>query len=254
MAPGPSVIRTTFFSLSHDVVAGLEKQSVETNFFQLIDDEAAKVRRKLAAYGVASLTERERLEWSRFLVSLIARQPRMVAKVRQEAPAYLRESLMAHPEEYEEVRAEAGPADLVEWTEEQHPHLIDNFGVPLLAKLTDDLGMREQFSSLRWVLIDVSLGGRNLLLSDYPLLLEGRLDENGFYLSLPISPTQLFVGYRDEKFRLALSQTSARQLSLRSNTNAVRRATERVISVDGADMAFVVEQWAANPPIPKEAV
>lgn len=81
-----------------------------------VDGPAAEVHRKILANGVRSLKGEDREAWSRFLVSLLLRAPRMIAHVRQHGRAILLKGMA------ESVSDTPGPDEepaltLPEWAE-----------------------------------------------------------------------------------------------------------------------------------------
>ena len=80
------------YALTEEVVAGMEKQAIEKLFLQRIDNSGARVRGKLEDQGLKSLTEEDRVDWTRFLMSLRFRQPQMVHKIKEESTHLLKSS------------------------------------------------------------------------------------------------------------------------------------------------------------------
>ena len=77
---------------------GLPPDALEKEFFGPLDDRGALVTKRLLRNGPGALTAEERSDFARFLLSLEARYPEHVAKLKSEGARALRNQLDSDPE------------------------------------------------------------------------------------------------------------------------------------------------------------
>ena len=226
-------------TLTRDVVAGMDKHAIEQKFLQTVDNEAHLVRKKLTEQGLASLTWKDRNSWVCFIMSLQIRQPSVVFHLRKEASLHLRESLASQPEEYEAVVNDSAPPTLEEWTEQQFPGLIENFGLSFFHKLVDNPEVGNKILGLKWWLWDFSDCSHYLLLADRPCIFAGGIDDPNLVIVLPLSPTKAFIATRGEHTAAALRQQTSKGLISRLNNATVMQAQERIYAKDKSPDCFI---------------
>lgn len=177
-----------------------EKRHVIENYFMSpLDTQAALIVQKILNGGFTSLNVDERSNFTRFILSLRARHPNAVALAKERGREAVMAALSRDPEEYAAVKGESSAATLVEWTNENAPTLIPNFGVSRLPELiTDERACKPLFRAA-WLMRDVSAANTDLLLSDRPCLLGGDVVCGEFVIVLPISPTMLFFACNLER-------------------------------------------------------
>ena len=99
-APEYTGYEDNLYMLTKPEVAGVEQQAVETKFLQRLDSDGARVLQKLNTSGLATLTHEDLSVWVHFIASLLWRAPDIVSRLRTESAGYLKDSLIARPEEY----------------------------------------------------------------------------------------------------------------------------------------------------------
>ena len=134
-APKSTGYKDDLYALSKPVVGGMEKQAIEKIFFMQVDNLAARAHQKLVEHGLRSLTTAERSDWVRFLMSLRVRQPDIVQKLKTDSSQHLAKTLGQQPEEYDEIAQRDDAPTLAEWTEQQFPGLIENFGLSFFHEI-----------------------------------------------------------------------------------------------------------------------
>jgi hypothetical protein len=239
LSPKSTGYEDDLLTLTRDVVAGMDKHAIERVFLQIVDNDAHLVRQKLLTQGLASLTREDRFSWVRFIMSLQIRQPSVVFQLREEASLHLRESLASQPEEYEAVMDELAPPTLEEWTEQQFPGLIENFGLSFFHELVDNPSIGTKILGLRWWLWDFSVCSHHLLLADRPCIFAGGIDDPNLVIMLPLSPAKAFIATRGEHTAAALRQQTAKGLIGRLNNATVLQAQKRIYAKDESPVRFI---------------
>jgi hypothetical protein len=227
------------YALTKDKIAGMEKQAVEKRFLRVIDNNATRVRTKLETTGLKSLSIEDRMDWARFLMSLRLRQPSVVEMLKRESTEHLKNTLNDHPEEYEELTTPEDAPTLEEWTEEQFPGLIENFGLSFFQELVDNPEIGEKILRMTWWLWDFQSAPYELLLSDHPCIFVKGIGDPNCVIALPISPRKAFIATRSEEVAQSMRKQRPRDLVMRINESSVNQTRVRIYARNEAPRRFI---------------
>jgi hypothetical protein len=230
------------YALSMPMVAGMERQAVETKLMRRIDSDAAIAHVKMCETGLRSLTFDERLNWVRFLISLRIRHPEAISALKLDGDIQLRKSLQDDHPEYLATIEPDDPPTMVEWTEREYPGLIENFGLTCLAGVVNDHKAGNDLLRMRWSLWDFSQRGYDLLLADRPCVLTQSLAHPDCILALPISPAKAFFAARGARAAIFLRRTDPKQIAMRLNESSVAQARVRIFSRDTSARRFITNR------------
>lgn len=226
------------YALSKPVVAGMEQQAIEKNLLRIVDNSGAIARRKLDLEGLHSLTDQQRIDWVRFLMSLRVRRPQIVEKLKREGAEMLRKHLAADPSEYENMRKESDEPTLEEWAEARFPGVVENIGLSMFSKFVVNPKIGNKIlNNSRWSIFDFSQSGHEFLLADDPLIFIGDIDQPSLIMALPITPTKLFMITRREVNRL--DQKTFIELI---NGQSVLNARVRLYARDAKPRRFILNR------------
>jgi hypothetical protein len=177
---------------AYDDVPSEKRHAIENEFMTpKIDTPAACIVKKILSGGTA-LTNDERSEFTRFVLSLRARHPDAVAAVRAHGSEALVAALARDPEEYMAIKEESWPKSLTEFVSQKAPSLIRNFGISVVPAVIVDNKTCERVCKMPWWTVDVHGANTDLLLSDRPCILEGNALDGDCVVVIPLSPTMLF--------------------------------------------------------------
>jgi len=218
------------YALSEENIAGMSKQAIEKQFLMRLDNSASLVRSKLATKGLRSLTDEDRVNWARFIMSLRIRRPPIIQSLKQDASTQLRASFAGQPEEYEELASDSDPGTLEEWAEKQFPGLIDNFGLSIFHEIVDNPVIGNKILGMRWWIWDFSGTPYELLISDNPCIFTAGIDDPGCIIALPISPSKVFIATQSKSVAEMLRQQQPRELIIRINESSFGQADVRIYS------------------------
>lgn len=232
------------YALTKEKVAGMEKQAVEKHFLRIIDNNAARVRVKLEKDGLKSLTIEDRMDWARFLMSLRLRQPDIVEMLKRESAQHLKATLNDQPEEYEELAAPEDAPTLEEWTEEQYPGLIENFGLSFFRELVDSPEIGTKILKMKWWLWDFSEAPYDLLLSDHPCIFVRGIDDPNCVIALPIHPRKAFMATRSNEVTRVMRNQRPIDLAMRLNESSVNQTRVRIYACNESPRRFIENQLA----------
>jgi hypothetical protein len=204
-----------------DGVAEDISQDLEIKFMSPLDNGAAKARDKIALNQPLDFDER--MAWSRFLLSLLYRNPQCV------------EFMKAH---MVELWNEGTRALEAEWATRRGPRDETTFAEATASRLP----AAAQISA-------ANMMGKSklpLLTSDRPLVFVGLSDPNA-YMALPIGPHDLFVAARNDQFLIALAACDDTAIAWQMNRDVVSLGRQFVWGVDDAQLDFVRTYIGAAP-------
>jgi Protein of unknown function (DUF4238) len=192
-------------------------QFVEADFMKYTDNEAAMaVQKQLREENMSGDL---RSAWCRFLIGFHLR----------------------HPDTMKELRPAA--AELWKKTEHEFQRRDPLIGIKFQAieivrAFFDDETFGRHIFHSHWAVMTFSRVPNRLLTSDRPLAMHRLHDPMG-YISLPISPTQIFVAANDERTLSMLEHVSPKNLVHRFNVFTVSRARRYVYAMDETQERFI---------------
>jgi len=228
---------------TYDQVSGEKRHTIETDFMTpRIDTPAALIVQKILNGEFCKLTLDERWDFAYFILSLRARHPDAVALANAKGLEAITSALARDPDEYEAVKGSASPPTLTEWTRQNKPSLIPNFGMSRIPGLIIHDKTVEHIFRMPWWIHDVHHANTDLLLSDRPCLLEGNAVEGECLIALPLSPTMLFFICNREHQVEALLSMQPTSLVEGVNRASVLSAADRVYGT-GTHHLTLVEKF-----------
>jgi hypothetical protein len=195
-----------------------------------IDTAASLIVQKMLNGGLPNLIAQERSDFTRFLLSLRARRPDAVALMKVKGQEGLIAALERDPEEYAAARGQSSADTLAEWTRQNAPSVIPNFGISLLPGVIVDDRTGEHVFKMPWWTHDVRGANTDLLLSDRPCLIEGDAMTGQCVIALPLSPLMLFFACNREQQIQVLRSMPITRLAKTINRASVGYAANRVYS------------------------
>ncbi|NKX75612.1 DUF4238 domain-containing protein [Tritonibacter mobilis] len=179
------------YALSH--VSDEEAQQIETRILGKVETEAKPVLEKLISSGPEGLTDRDRYWWTVYLNASVIRVPHIVERVRTEGAERIARDLKQDVPEYATARGSAPEATLYEWATNNAPAQLANIGLKVLVSLISSEKTIDRIIHLEWMVKDVGSASRRLLLGDNPFERVGDLFRSRTTISLPLTPTHLFI-------------------------------------------------------------
>jgi hypothetical protein len=196
-----------------------EEQYLENIFFKIADDAAARALRILFTPPPWNFTAKERSGWSRFIISLMLRNPETVQKHKEVAAAIFKDALPRIEETYARERSPHDPPTYAEYAALHGPNPASRTIVRLLQTLIDNVELGRGINSMRWMVLTDLKPRFQLLTSDRPLLVTNGIGHPNGQIILPISPFHIFVATNNVQTENQFGRSGAlvRQ-SLRSTT------------------------------------
>jgi hypothetical protein len=171
------------------------RNAIERDFMgPEIDDPAAKALRILLSETRPVLPMDLRMAWVRFLISLLVRLPNLLRELKADASDTLAREIAARPEEYAALRRPGHPPTLMEFLKERGVDgLVEDFGTTLIPGLVDLPQMKADIVRMDWRVFHFRDGPYGLLTSDFPICMLPGLGSPDCLISLPLSPTAIFL-------------------------------------------------------------
>ena len=239
LVPKSTAYEPDLYALSKTQVAGIEKQSVETDFLQHIDNSAANVLKKMVKTGLRCLTQKDRCDWVLFLMSLRLRTPDTVLHLNTEGPGNLKDSLDERPEEYNAISETNDPSTLAEFTEQYIPGLIENFGIMMIRKLITNPEIGNKILHMTWWLWNFKEQKNHLLLADRPCIFTSGIDNPDLVIALPLGPQKAFIATKTDKVANIIRHHHPKDLLMRINESSLNQAQKRVHALDKSPHRFI---------------
>jgi Protein of unknown function (DUF4238) len=233
---------------SLDGVPAEMRNSIERVFMgPMVDGPAADGMRVLLGEAPGPLSIDGRTAWVRFLVSLMCRTPRQFAALKSDGAATLRAELQANPEEYEKIRGPDDPPTFLEFIQDKKlDHLIDNFGTMMLPQFVDIPHMNYDIARMDWRVQHYRDGAYGFITSDFPICMLPGLAYPDCIISLPLSPTAVFLAGYDSSLLDALAAQPPHRVIDRMNEISAQSA-QRYVFADTGQYAELVKKMLRKP-------
>lgn len=161
---------------------------IETDFFQILDNDAARVLQKILGGVALPLSDEDRTVWALFVNSLLERNVRVLRQRDAQAPALVEQILAPrrarNPAFIERVSRLADPLAMAQNTIREH-----------MVNEIRRADVIDSFKGLKWDMVCVG-PGTELVTSDAPLVINGVERQSTTpirMMSLALSPSRLLI-------------------------------------------------------------
>jgi hypothetical protein len=216
----------------------LGRDAMETKFFGEIDTKGAMVRDILIEHGPGRLTGNQRCDFARLLLSLDARRPANVAKLRGEVAAGLVSGLDGDPEILAAVAAESETEPPSAIYERDSGVFIEDKALTIIQDLVDNPTVGGKLINGRWHVVRLGALDGSLVLADRPLIRLWGYDQPGATWVLPLTPKATFVAVNDKANLERIERTSPARFAKLTNISSANQAERYVFCVDSSH-----ERW-----------
>jgi hypothetical protein len=173
-------------------------------------------------------------------MSLQLRDPQSLMEIQKSSLETLRINLSKPDPEYDASKRESDPATPFEYMEEHAPHVLDNVGKSFLPELINHEKIGTHIMRMTWWTLDLSPGGVSLLTADRPLLRYEGLAHRNCLITLPLSPSHLFVAANRPDILNEIQRAhSAADVAKKANRDVVVRATKHVYGSDDEHLRLI---------------
>lgn len=177
----------------------LGRDAIEKIFFGNIDGLGANARDQLPRHGQVNISSDRRIDWARVLLSLEARRPAVVERLKEEGAEYLRDQLDKDAEIQEALKNEG-------YTESASVVAAAEMGINFtdralmaIQDLVDNPNIGGRLINAIWFVRRLPFHCRKrFVISDQPLIRFHAFDSAGAVWLVPISPRAVFIGAAHE--------------------------------------------------------
>jgi hypothetical protein len=245
--------RQTGFEDRLNELAGLpesERQRLETHFYSPVDSAAASVLHALKG-GRLEFNKRERRAWTRFLTSLILRNPE---NIRAATDRIRNTFAMRDPgieQRYQALRAPDDPETFSEFSSKVD--LSDDFARTAKEAMTiviEDGLVVNHISHMQWGVIQLPFGAPPLLTSDRPMFITKPLPDPECEVLMPLGPKFLFFAVNNKEFAHKFATLSPSEVATASNDIVVCRAQKYVYAMSDRHLAYVQANMGTAEEVP----
>jgi hypothetical protein len=230
-----------------------EADFLESYFFKLTDDLAAKALQTLLS-GARTLNFSPKIKsgWSRFIVSLMMRNPEMVERSMLAAKALYEQSRAELQADYAKHRNPTDPPTYEEYAALHSPNPAGRGGAILLQKVIDNPDLGNRINNMRWTVLKADSPKFTLLTSDRPVLITNGLQHDHSQLILPISPLHVFFATNTADTERYIENVFARgQMIQQVNERVTLQARRYVYGLSDQQLNFVAarlgKKYTATP-------
>jgi Protein of unknown function (DUF4238) len=229
-----------------------DAQYLENVFFKFTDNYAAIALRVQLSDPPWHFTTEVRSAWSRFLMSLIVRNPESVGKHRVAAEALFKAALPEIEADYAKRHAPTDPATYMEYARIHSPNSAGRIFARLMQRVIDSEFSGSHLNSMRWMVLHDPAPKHLLLTSDRPVVMTNGLDKPNGQLIISISPRHVFVATNNpDTENYIRSVWRNRQLIQQINERVALQSRKYVYGYSDAQLSFVSTRlgsaWTADP-------
>jgi Protein of unknown function (DUF4238) len=236
----------------------LGRDAVERIFFGHIDTKGAVARDQLLASGPNSLTVEQRCDFARLLLSLDARRPVNVSKLREAVQKEFVESLDNDDEILAAFEHRAIATTPSSYTEEVLGICLEDRALSVIQRLVDNPKVAGRLVNAHWHVVRLGPGEGSLVLSDRPLIRLRAYDHPGAAWVLPLTPKAAFVAVNHEANLLRIKKATPLRFAKKTNVSSASQAERFVFSVDDHDERWIgkylLRATEVSSPHPRSAV
>jgi len=170
-----------------------ETNYLEDYFMQLTDNYASRALRILLAKTPWKFTDKDRSGWSRFIVSLVARNPEALERLKDAGHALFDRALPAIEADYAKRKQPTDPPTYAEYVAKNSLNPRGRAAAILIQNIIDHPQLGNHINQMRWMVLRIERPKHLLLTSDRPIVMTNGLGYEDSQLFLPISPYHVFV-------------------------------------------------------------
>ncbi len=208
------------------------RDAIETKFFGEIDTKGAVVRDLLVEHGPGKLTGDQRCDFVRLLLSLDARRPANVAKLRGEVADGLASSLDDDPDVLGALAAEGVTERPSTYYERVAGVFIGDKALGIIQELIDNPKVGGRLINGHWHVVRLSEFDGLFVLADRPLIRLWGYDQPGATWALPLTPEVAFVAVNHKANLERIRRASPACFAKLTNISSVNQAERYVFCVD----------------------
>jgi uncharacterized protein DUF4238 len=210
---------------------------IESQFLQLADDRACATLKELLIDNV-DVGADAKSAWSRFLMTLMHRNPERIAHLRASVTANLPTELERFRPTYE-ARGFSNFLSFKEFCMSLTSSDLQGIALHAIRRLMDSELLGTTLNRMIWGVMTNETARHNLLTSDRPVTMSNGLARPDGHVLLPISPTRLFIAVNNIETARHFEQMKRGKLLEHVNHRVASQAYNYVYGDDDRQLRFV---------------
>lgn len=216
----------------------LGRDAIERIFFGQIDHKGSIARNALIDRGPQSLSQEQRLDYARFVVSLEARRPKSVEMLR-EAGQFFTNFFDESPEVVTAFEHEGISDQPSAHYERMHGSTIEDRILTLVQTITDSPRAYLPLVNAHWHLLRLGPRDGSFILADRPLIRDGSIKNPDGIWILPLTPKVAFMASAQQNTLSRIESASKFQVCRHINIQSALQAQCYVFSTDSQDTRWL---------------
>jgi hypothetical protein len=191
----------------------------------------------------------DRSSWSRFIISVMMRNPEYIARVASEVLGFYAEP--ENSEKYRELRRPDDPQTFEEYLAKSTYHPAGRMNARTLQTVIDSPRMGGHLNQMRWSVVTFKKERHTLLTSDRPIIMTNGMAKPEDHLVLPIGPRTLFIATNNIETENKIRTIDAGTMMTQVNDRVASQARKYVYGADNKQLRFVEyrlgRRWPSTP-------
>lgn len=220
---------------------------LEHQFFKRTDDLAAKALAVIEAGQWRPMDSSTRSGWTRFIISLLHRNPEQVGKFLELVSQYIALIKPQYDKLYNKRKDVNHPATFDEFWQDILPEIIGRTWIKLIQTTVDSKSVGEHFNRLVWRVLDFK-SSYTFLTGDRPIMMTNGMIRTDSHLAIPIGPRKLFIAAHTTELADALKRDKPDKVIAFVNDRIVRQAHRFCVGVDDTHLSFFAKRFGEKLP------
>jgi hypothetical protein len=188
-----------------------------------------------------------RSAWSRFIISLMLRNPEYVARLGAEVVGFFDPTSDELNSKYRKIKRPQDPDTYEEYiTKNGHPAGLTS--AIAMQTIIDSPRMGGYLNQMRWSVVTFKNPKHALLTSDRPIIMTNGITKSRDHLALPICPLSLFVATNTIESESIIRSIDPRDLMQQINERVASQARRYVYGTDDSQLRFVANRLGQRKP------
>jgi uncharacterized protein DUF4238 len=230
-----------------DGVPDAVAQDFEKRFMHLVDTDASRALEKIIAGETDNWSGDLRSGWTRFILSLLFRNPEAVAIIKGHIVEMWDEGIKALQADYAARRRASAPESFEDFLAKHEPNAAQIGAANFLADVIDNAQVGKTVFEMKWSRIDLSKSRYQLLTSDRPIDMPLGLADSKAYISFPVSPRVLFVAAHNHNMADALRRANPTEIVRKNNQRVIEQARKFVWGSTDSQLTFIQKHFGKLP-------
>jgi hypothetical protein len=214
---------------------------IEREFFRVTDNSASLILAMLRSGERIEWNSDNRSAWSRFIISLMIRNPEYVARMGAEVVDFFNPTSNELNDKYRKIKRPEDPETYEEYVA-LTGHPAGRASAIAMQTIIDSPRMGGHLNQMRWSTVTFKKAKHTLLTSDRPIIMTNGLAKPRDHLAIPVGPFALFLATNTEESDSIIKSMSPRDLMRQVNDRVASQARKFAYGTDDSQLRFVANR------------